>query len=428
MNRVLIFLIMIVAGLCCMGQDTLRLSLDSCLSYAYSHNITMQRALLNQESAQVLFDGSKLRFLPSINAGASENWGFQEGAASRNGNYGVNAGITLFGGMSRLYNYRQNKLNLEQSSLILKQSFNSISTQIVSSYLTIVMNEEKLKFEKQVLETSKKQAEEGALKFQVGKILESDYQLLNANYNSAVANIENTRLTIANNLLALKSLLCIDDNKTLELLTTHSQIAASTVVLPIMDTVVQRSLSHLPDLEISEMDIDKARYNVKMAQSAYMPSVSLNAGASYYEGQAGQVDGQGTLITHGGMNSSVGLSLNLPILNQGVSRTQVKQSKIELQQAQLQHNQKEIEIRQEIEGQYFSTEQALNQFKACELMEQAYKASYDVYVLKYNQGAVTTVEMLQQQDRYLNALNDYLQSKYAFLLAQRTLKIYMGEL
>ena len=48
-------------------------------------------------------------------------------------------------------------------------------------------------------------------------------------------------------------------------------------------------------------------------------------------------------------------------------------------------------------------------------------------MLKFAQGAITTVEMLQQQDRYLSALNDYLQSKYNYILIEKQLDIYTGK-
>ena len=37
------------------------------------------------------------------------------------------------------------------------------------------------------------------------------------------------------------------------------------------------------------------------------------------------------------------------------------------------------------------------------------------------------MELLQQQDRYLSALNDYLQNKYSYLLAEKQLDIYTGK-
>ena len=76
---------------------------------------------------------------------------------------------------------------------------------------------------------------------------------------------------------------------------------------------------------------------------------------------------------------------------------------------------------------YLTTQQALNRYRASEALCEAYRASYEVYVVKYGEGAVTTVELLQQQDRYLSALNDYLQNKYSYLLAEKQLDIYTGK-
>ena len=52
MKRIVLYLIATVA-VCgaAKAQDTLRITLDSCLNYAYSHNITVQNAGLQREAA-----------------------------------------------------------------------------------------------------------------------------------------------------------------------------------------------------------------------------------------------------------------------------------------------------------------------------------------------------------------------------------------
>ena len=76
--------------------------------------------------------------------------------------------------------------------------------------------------------------------------------------------------------------------------------------------------------------------------------------------------------------------------------------------------------------QYYQAQQALNTFVASERMKDAYANSYSVYVTKFKAGAVTAVDMLLQQNQYLNALNTYLQNKYSFIMASKILDIYMG--
>ena len=195
--------------------------------------------------------------------------------------------------------------------------------------------------------------------------------------------------------------------------------------MPTYDTLLAQAQRSLPDWHISEMNVEMARLNVGMARSAFLPTLSLNAGTNYNNGAV--VSDNPVTTINGGLNTSLTLGLSVPILNRGASLTQYKQSKINLQQAELQHRQTQVDIENNIQGLYITLQQALNRFRSTEALAAAYRASYDVYVLKYGEGAVTTVEMLQQQDKYLSALNEYLQSKYNYILAEKQLDIYTGK-
>ena len=405
------------------AQDTVRMTLDSCLRYAYGHNIQVRAATLNQESSEVALSGAKMRFLPSVNASASQGWGWDSGTGtSSNTQYGINGSLTLFSGLSNLRNLQQNRVSAEQSELKVRQTENSIGIQIVSAYLTILMNEEKLAYQQEVLETSHQQQLEGEVKYQVGRILESDYLLLAANYTSAQSEIDNTTLTIEDNYSDLYTLLDMDDSQPIAVVSSTDSLRAASCIIPPYDTVAAQARRTMPDWQISEMNVDIARYNVKQAESAYLPTVSLNAG--YGGGWMPAITAGNSSFSN---NSSLSLGVNIPLLNQGSSRTQLKQSKIALQQAELQHHQTLVDLDNDIETLYLNLQLALNRFRSTEALMEAYKASYDVYVIKYGEGAVTTVEMLQQQERYLSALNDYLQSKYNYILVEKQLDIYTGK-
>lgn len=405
------------------AQDTVRMTLDSCLRYAYSHNLTVRTAALNQESSEAALTGAKLRFLPSVNASASQDWGWDSGTGtSSNTQYGINGSLTLFSGLSNLRNLQQNRISAEQSELKVQQTENSIGVQIVQAYLTVLMNEEKLSYQEEVLETSRQQKLEGEVKYQVGRILESDYLLLEASLTSAESEIENTRLTIENNRSNLNTLLCMDDRTAIAVVPSDDTLRAAERILPEHDSVMAQARRNMPDWQISEMNVELARYNVKQAESAYLPTMSLNAG--YGGGWMPAITTGNSTFSN---NSTLSLGLSVPLLNRGSSRTQLKQSKIALQQAELQHQQTLMDLTDQLDDLYLNTQQALNRYRAAEALAIAYKASYDVYVIKYGEGAVTTVEMLQQQERYLSALNDYLQSKYNYILAEKQLDIYTGK-
>jgi len=401
------------------AQETVRMTLDSCLRYAHEHNLQVQTAILNQQSSEATLSGAKMRFLPSVSASASQGWSW-DSQFSRNTQYGVNGSLTLFNGLSNLRTLQQSRLSNDQSTLKVKQTENSVDIQIMQAYLSILMNQEKLSYQKEVLETSRQQKLEGEVKHQVGRILESDYMLLDANYTAAEADLENTRLTIEDALSGLADILGLANMK-LEVVPSTDTLRATDRTIPLHDSVMAQAQRSMPDWQISEMDVDLARINVRLAGSSFMPSLSLNAG---YGGMWLPGSATGNVIED---NSSLTLGLSIPIFDKGSSVTQYKQSKIALQQAELQHQQTLLDLGAQIDDLYLTAQQALNRYRASEALCEAYHASYEVYVLKYAEGAVTTVELLQQQDRYLSALNDYLQSKYNYLLAEKQLDIYTGK-
>jgi outer membrane protein TolC len=47
--------------------------------------------------------------------------------------------------------------------------------------------------------------------------------------------------------------------------------------------------------------------------------------------------------------------------------------------------------------------------------------------VQFNYGKITTVDLLQQQNNYLNALNTYIQNKYSLVLQRKVLDVYMGK-
>ena len=402
------------------AQDTVRLTLDSCLRYAYGHNLQVRTAVLNQESSEVGLTGAKLRFLPSVSASASQgwNWGGQSTSAMQ---YGINGSLTLFSGLSNLRNLQQSRSLSEQNALKVQQAENSVAAQVVQAYLTMLMNEERLTYQQEVLETSRQQKLEGEVKYQVGRILESDYMLLEANYTSAQAEIDNTRLTIEENRSSLLTLLGMEPSVRLEVVPSSDSLrAVDRQVIP-FDSLLAQAMRTMPDWQISQLEVESARLSVGLAQSAFLPTVSLGANLG---GQWIPDDGNGSESIN---NSSISLGVSIPLLNRGISYTQLKQSKIALREAELQNNQTLIDLENDLQQLHLTACQALNRYRATEALAEAYHASYEVYVLKYGEGAVTTVEMLQQQSNYLSALNDYLQNKYTFLLSEKQLDIYTGK-
>ena len=422
----LLFPIILVPCSICLAQDTLHLSLNNCLQYAYGHNSTMQIAQLAVDRAEVSLHSVRWQFLPNINSSAGEYWSKSNDQPSHDFSMGVNASMTLFDGMSSWNNYKQSKLTLRQSQLQMQHSRHTVGEQVLNAYLTFLMTRERLGYQQHLLENCQLQLSEGLLRHEVGKMIDSEYQLLLANLQKAEKEAANLKLSIEESMLDLHVLLNLPDEVVLEI--DKIYLSHCDTIIPPIDLILQRALETQPDLSIAQISVEIARLGVRSARAVYFPTLSLSIGSNYYGGNQGLVDGLGHFINQGGLTNNMGFNLSIPILNYSSAKSQVRQSKINLHQAEIELGQKSQEFRQQVKKMYVATRQALNNYLSAQQQEQAYRANYRDYQKRYNEGKVGTVELLQQQDSYLGALNDYLQSKYTFLLNMKLLELLQTSL
>ncbi len=404
-------------------------SLEDCIRYAEEHNYTLQTAGLNITSSEINLKQAKENIAPSISASASQGLGTNhyQHAVSWNGNYGINAGMTLFKGLSNYNSIKQSKLQVEQSNLELEQNKNNIRVSIIQAFLNIMMNEDLLVYQQEVLKSSQEQKEQGEQQFRVGKILESEYKMLQAQFTSDSFNIENTKINIQNNYLTLKNLLAIDPASEVQIVRPDSATLFKSLEIPQLQDMMTQSMNYLPELKMMDNAITNAQYDVKLQKANYYPSLSLNAGISTGYNNSNLTDnlGWGTQLWHG-LGENVGLSLSVPIYQRSSVRHSVQQAELRVQQAELSQKETEYQVSRELQQYYLDVLSAQNDYRVAEAQREAYEANYNAYNFKFKYGAVTAVDLIQQQTNYLNQLNKFMQAKYAFVLERKILDVMMG--
>lgn len=428
MKRIIFLTLFLAASLLSAGnaqaQEKYRMTLEDCLNHALGYNYNRQSVKLSEEAKEESYRQSKMERLPSLNASASENLSHTKGnSAQWGGSVSANANMTLYQGMSTTNTIKQSALAAEQAEYRTSQYDNELTIKILQSFLTVLGNEELLKFQRTVLETSEAQKNNGLVLWQAGSILESDYLMLESQYETDKDNILETEISRNNSLLALKNLLSMDLYADLEIIYPDTSAIESLTLLPTENVVLDRSMNTLPDLKISEYGVDIAAMGLKISKSGFYPTLSLGGsiGTRHTE-----FSGFGSQLSDN-RNEQIGLSLSIPIFNKNRNRSQVTQSKIALQQAELDNQQTTLDIQQTIIQEYRNVIAARSKYQASTVKENAYRKSFEAYSAKFNAGAITTVELLQQQNNYINALNDYIQNKYGFILKRKVLDVYMGE-
>lgn len=399
------------------------MTLQDCLQFAIRNNYSRQSTALSAESKELVYEQSKMDRLPNLSASASESLSHTNGqSAAYSGSYGLSTGVTLYQGGSLTNSIEQSRLQSEQATLQLAQYDNDLAIQIIETFLSALGNEDLLKYQHAVLEASEEQVRRGTVMEETGQILESDKLMFDAQYASDKNNILNTEIARDNSLRTLKSLLSLDPLTDLGIIAPDTATIIQLGILPSQEYVLERGMETMPEIAISEYSVDIAQTGLKLSKSGFYPNVNLSGSVGSGHRDFSRFGDQ----LSDRFNQQVGVSVSVPIFSRGKNKTQVAQSKISLQQAELSDRQTKLNIRQTLIKEYQNVLAAQSQYHSSAIRENAYGKSFAASQAQFEEGAITPVELLQQQNNYINAMNDYIQSKYSFMLRRMVLDVYMG--
>lgn len=426
MKQLYIVLAILLVAVPMQARDTVvhKFTLEECLDYAFGNSYNRQILKLNEDAKTDLYEQSKYERLPNLSASLSEGFSNSDAKPSSwNGSYDLSTSVTLYQGGNINKTIEQSRLVKEQAVHQTNQSDNQLTIQILQAFLTVLSNEELLRYQEILVESSEQQLKQGRQQHKVGTILESDYLLLEAQYANDRNNVLDTKINRDNSLLTLKGLLSMNPLEDLRIVYPDTSSLHQMSLLPTLDFVLERAVETLPDLKMAQYNIDIAKKSVDISKSSYMPTLSLSA--SVGTGHVSNYSNFGDQLSKQ-LNEQVGLKLNVPIFNNNRTKSKVTQSRIALQQAELEQKQTELDILQTVTQEYQDVVSSYNKYEVTNIRQDAYHKTFLAYNVQFNAGTITAVDLLQQQNNYISALNDFIQSKYGFMLKRKMLDVYMG--
>ncbi len=174
-------------------------------------------------------------------------------------------------------------------------------------------------------------------RYAAGQLMSTSLNNMRANHISDQAQILSSQSSLANARSQLASLV----NKLPEQV---DEVSASETLNPVLATEqawLAQAYDHSPELLAAKQAVQTAQYQMKQAKAAYLPTVtgSVGYGKTYYPG----IEGDPSVD-----NLSAGVSVEIPLDLNGATRTQVNESELHVQQAQLTVRSIKINIQQEI--------------------------------------------------------------------------------
>lgn len=407
-------------------------SLDSCINYAIAHNLTVKNREISAEQGKLGITEAKDRFLPQVQAGANQSWGFgrsltaENTYASRNtSNFGWNVGLSLplFQGLRNVRNLDYARSSMRQTLEQLEEAKDDITLNVIAQYLQALYCEELYGVAQEQVRLSKVELDRRKELLAEGKIPEVD--LLQA--ESQLAQDEVSAVTALNNrdiaLLDLAQMLELPSADGFTIAPLQSDPAAD--ILPSPMAVYESALRINHSIAAANAGVEASGKYVKVAQSGWLPSVSFSAGigSSYYKTSGFENEKFGAQMRHN-LSKSLGFSLSIPIFDAFSTRNSVRRARLQEISARLQLTDTRNRLFKNITQAHTQALAAEKRLIASRTAEAATHASLEAMREKYNYGKANATEFEQAKTAYIKAVSDAVQAKYESVLRRRILHFY----
>lgn len=201
----------------------------------------------------------------------------------------------------------------------------------------------------------------------------------------------------------------------------NSQTNQTTTTVPILPygQAVTRALALRPDYLSAQAGVMAAQYNVQVQRSGLFPT--LNGSASYGTNSTNSSGGAF------GPSDSVGLTLSVPIYDQGVTRAQTETAEAQLDVASSQMAESKLQVETDVRSGLaglISAQAAVSQAQAeLSKAQEILKATQ----AQYRAGVTTLPLLLNAQVGLTQAQTDNVNALYALRQAEQTYTFALGE-
>lgn len=451
------------------GTITLRQAVD----IAINKNLLIRQAGLQNQTANVNYHQAIEYMLPNIQAQGNQNTSF---GRSLNQNtysytdqqfnqfyYSASASLTLFQGLQLQNGIRRDALFLEASKMDWQQQKDVITLNILLAYLQILSNQDLLAIARAQAEVDARQVERLELMRKDGAIpLLSTYYDLKGQYAGDLVNIANSVNALEASKVNLFQLLNIPYRKDV----TYERIPMD-LLRPeygsSSDSIFQTALNTLPIIKSVDLKAKAYQKALSVARGAYYPTLSAYAYLQSNYSSVAQSQTPTNFFSDTSKNSyvtvsnsnypvisnvqgfksgnipfwdqltnnrneQIGIQLNIPILNYFRARNGVKLAKINLQNAKYNAEATRNSLQQNVELAYQNMVGAYESYKGYREQTAALAESFRGAEIRFNEGAITSIDYLTTKNAYDRANTNFTAAKYNYIFRTKILDYYQGKL
>ena len=447
-----------------------KLTLKQAIETGIKNNFDVLQSDLLMQKAGIALKQTRENMLPNLNASASQgmNYGksinpFTNAYIDQKvgfGGYGASSNILLFNGFSLQNAIKSNKLGYEASEMELQQAKDNLTINIILAYLQILSAEDVLKQSLDQVMLTQKQTDRLAILNQTGDILPSAYYDVKGQLASDQIAIVNNKGNLETAKLNLTQLLNIPYDRNLEVeRMPESNFNINYTGTP--DSIYNNALQQFAEIKAVKLRTESAEKNIRSIKGELFPTLTfggnINSNYSSVATQSYYVNSteipSSNYVTVGGTqypviekednyNSqkinfgnqlsnnlyyTVNLGLTIPLFNSFRIRNQIKLANIDFKNNQLIEQHTKTQLQQSIEQAYVNLTTSSEKYKLLQNQVQSFEESFRTAEVRFNAGAITSVDYLIAKNNLNLSQNNLIIAKYDFVLRGKILDYYGGK-
>jgi outer membrane protein len=451
-------------------------SLRQCVEYALANNISVKQQDVQARLTELTYKQSKLQQYPSanisgnagINAGRSIDPTTNQFTTSQIFFSGLNfnTGATIFNWFSVRNNIAGNDFEMQAARAGVDKLKNDVALNVASAYLLVLVSQEQANVAAVTLQQSQQNRNNIRRRVDVGSLPELNFLESDAQVARDSATLLTSQATVQQNLLQLKAVLNLDAATPFAIeLPPLDQIPVEPISELQPEMVYNLALQNLPQQRVNDLRIKAADKFIQSARGAMYPTFSFfgGFGTNYSNNEVfdfvntptGTFQNTGAIVNVGGtdyqvkspvFNTSIltsripigtqlgdnfrqnlGISVNIPLFNGGVSRTAWERSKLNLTNLQLQKQADNQTLKQNIYTAYNDAVSALQRFNASTKTIETAEKAFNFSQKRYDVGLQSTIEYLTNQNNLFRARIERLQAQVEYVFRLKVLEFYKGQ-
>ncbi|SNY93289.1 outer membrane protein [Cohaesibacter sp. ES.047] len=402
-------------------------SLSEALSLAYTNNATLNATRAGLRSVDENVPQALSGYRPSINgsASATRSWReseFVSGTSRRNqensSNIGMEVQQILYRGNRTKNGVKKAESAVQAARENLKATEQAVLLDVATAYMDILQNQAILELRKQNVAFLQEQARSARDRFAVGETISTDVSQAEARLSSAISLVKLSEAQLASSRATYELLVGKKPN------TLVAGYAVDNLFPKSLEAALSQGLSNHPSILAALHQVDQAQLDVKIAEGALLPtvSVSANAGRSWSNNNSGRnIDGATN-------SASITGAVNIPIFQGGATHSQVRQAKETLGQRRIQLDLARNQIRAQIVSSWSILNAAIPQIEAAQATVRASRLATQGVIEEQKVGQRTLLDVLDSQAELINARISLVQVQHDRIVASFSVASAVGTL